>query len=141
VTPSRQRLTSALLLVSVAGDLALAALAILWPDTWFRLAHGVPRVDPEHLLTRTGVVWTTFAIFHLVALLVWKTRPYWLAVVAGMPLSEIFADISWMFAADHMTTAGRVLYVLAGIANVLLATFFIRSYLLAARGEPSPANS
>lgn len=141
MTPSRQRLTSLLLLVSVAGDLALAALAILWPDTWFSLAHGVPRVDPEHLLTRTGVVWTTFALFHAVALMVWKTRPYWLAVVAGMPLSEIFADVSWMFAADHMTTAGRILYILAGVANVLLAIFFIRSYLLAVRGGPSPAPS
>ena len=141
MTPSRQRLTDVLLLVSVAGDLVLAALAILWPDTWFRLAHGVPRVDPEHILTRTGVVWTTFALFHLVALLVWKTRPYWLAIVAGMPLSEIFADISWMIAADDMTTAGRVLYIAAGIANVFLAIFFIRSYLLAMRGGPAPAPS
>ena len=137
MTPSRRRLTDILLLVSVVGDLVLAALAIFWPDTWFHLAHGAPRVDPEHILTRTGVVWTTFALFHLVALLVWKTRPYWLAVVAGMPLSEVFADISWMFAADHMTTVGRMLYVAAGVANVLLATFFIRSYLLAAREAPS----
>ncbi|HEX6750855.1 MAG TPA: hypothetical protein VF092_26445 [Longimicrobium sp.] len=133
MTPSRRNLISTLLMVSVVGDLGLAALALLWPDLWFRLAHGVPRVDPEHILTRTGVVWLTFALFHLVAWFVWRSRPYWLAIVAGMPMSEIFADHSWMLAADHMTTLGRIGFVLAGIANVGLAVFFVRSYLLAAR--------
>jgi hypothetical protein len=40
-----------------------------------------------------------------------------------------------------MTTLGRGLYVAAGVANVFLATFFIRSYLLAVRDGPAPAPS
>lgn len=137
MTPRRRKLTSALLLVSTVGDLGLAAVAVLWPDLWFRLIHGAPRVDPEHLLTRTGVLWLTFALFHLVAWWVWQSRPYWLAIVAGMPLSEIFADVAWMLAADHMTTLGRIVLTLAAPANLFLAIFFVHSYLLAAQdGAP-----
>jgi hypothetical protein len=133
MTPQRRKLTSALLLISTVGDLGLATVAVLWPDLWFRLIHGAPRVDPEHMLTRTGVLWLTFALFHLVAWLLWQSRPYWLAIVAGMPLSEIFADVAWMLAADHMTTLGRIVLTLAAPANLFLAIFFVRSYLLAAR--------
>ena len=147
MTPQRRTLTSVLLLVSTIGDLALAALAIVWPGLWFRVIHGAPRVDPEHMLTRIGVLWLTFAIFHLVAWFLWKSRPYWLAIVAGMPLSEIFADLSWMLAADHMTVLGRVVLSLAGPANLFLAIFFVRSYLIATRdgmrgaAGPAPASS
>ena len=141
MTPQRRTLVSALLLLSVVADLGLAVLAAGMPDLWFRLIHGVPRVDPEHMLTRFGVLWLTFALFHAAALALWRHRPYWLLIVAGMPLSEIFADVAWMLSAEHVTTLGRIAFSLAGPLNLGLAIFFIRSGLTAMRASPPPAPS
>jgi hypothetical protein len=136
----RRTLTSALLLAFAVWDLVLAAGALAFPDLWFRLFHGVPRVDPQALLARTGALWVAFALFHLIAWRKWRSAPYWLVVVGGMRLGEIFADPTYALLAADITTMGRISLLSAGAVNLIVAVFFIRGYLLESRGvTPPPA--
>lgn len=129
VPPIRRYATVALLGFFAAWDLALAAAAVVWPDFWFRQIHGVPRVDPQALLARTGLVWAAFSLFHLLALLRWRRHPHWLVIVGGMRLSELFADLGYLLLAHDVTPAGRMALALAAPSNVLFAAFFIQTYL------------
>ena len=134
----RRKLTSALLLAFAVWDLVLAAGALLFPDLWFRLFHGVPRVDPQALLARTGALWAAFALFHFVAWRKWASAPYWLALVGGMRLGEIFADPVYALLAENVTTLGRVSLIGAGAVNLIVAVFFIRGFLLESRASTPP---
>ncbi|HEX8907413.1 MAG TPA: hypothetical protein VF771_21350 [Longimicrobiaceae bacterium] len=129
VPPIRRYAVTALLAFFAAWDLALAAAAVVWPDFWFRQIHGVPRVDPQALLARTGLVWLAFSLFHLLALLRWRKGPHWLVIVGGMRLGELFADLGWLLLAHDVTPAGRMALALAAPSNVLFAAFFIQTYL------------
>lgn len=135
----RRKLTSALLLFFAVWDLILAAAAIAFPEQWFDMFHGEPHVDPQALLARTGAIWVAFSLFHLVAFLTWRTRPYWLVIVGGMRLGEIFADWTYAFMADSVTTGGWISLLLAGATNLLFAVFFIRGFLLETRPGPVEA--
>jgi hypothetical protein len=132
VPPIRRYAVNALLAIFAAWDLALAAATVVFPDFWFRAMHGVPRVDPEALLARTGLVWLAFAVFQLVALLRWRKSPHWLVIVGGMRLSELFADLGYLALAREVTATGRMSLALAAPSNVVFAIFFIQTYLLAA---------
>lgn len=133
MTPRRRRLTSALLLFFAVWDLVLAAGALLFPDVWFRQFHGVARVDPQALLARTGAIWAAFALFHLIAWRVWTRHAYWLVIVGGMRLSEVFADWTYLALAQDITTGGRIGLLLAGPSNLIVALFFIHGYLVETR--------
>jgi hypothetical protein len=128
-TPIRATATSALLLFFAVWDLALAVLAVLFPDQWFLRIHGVQRIDPEALLARTGLLWLAFSVFHLAAFLRWRKAPHWLVIVGGMRLAEIFADLGYLLLAQDVTPAGRMALALAAPSNVLFAAFFIQTYL------------
>lgn len=135
----RRKLTSALLLAFAAWDLVLAAGALVFPDLWFRLFHGVPRVDPQALLARTGALWVAFALFHFIAWRKWQRAPYWLVLVGGMRLGEIFADPTYALLAADTTTMGRIGLIGAGAVNLIVALFFIRGFLLESAPTRPPA--
>lgn len=128
-TPIRRTIVSALLLGFAVWDLVLFGLAVIFPDQWFLRIHGVPRVDPQALLARTGLVWLAFAAFHAVAFFRWKQGPHWLVIVGGMRLAELFADLGYLLLAQDVTPAGRMALALAAPSNVLFAVFFIQTYL------------
>jgi len=128
-TPIRRTVVSALLLGFAAWDLVLFGLAAVFPDQWFLRIHGVPRVDPQALLARTGLVWLAFSAFHLAAFFRWKRGPHWLVIVGGMRLAELFADPGYLLLAHDVTPAGRMALALAAPSNVLFAVFFIQTYL------------
>jgi hypothetical protein len=134
----RRTLTSALLLTFAVWDLVLAAGALAFPDLWFRLFHGVARVDPQALLARTGALWVAFAVFHLIAWRKWRAAPYWLVLVGGMRLGEIFADPAYALLAADITTMGRISLLAAGPVNLIVALFFIRGFVLESRAAPPP---
>ncbi|HKP75625.1 MAG TPA: hypothetical protein VJT67_08785 [Longimicrobiaceae bacterium] len=129
VPPIRRYAVVALLGFFAVWDLGLAALAVAWPDLWFRQMHGVPRVDPQALLARTGLIWAAFSLFHALAFLRWRKHPHWLVIVGGMRLSELFADLGYLLLAHDTTPAGRMALALAAPTNVLFAAFFIQTYL------------
>lgn len=130
MTSTRRFLTSAFLLFLGLWDAALATVAIAFPGLWFRTFHGAPYVDPQGLLARTGAVWAAFALFHLVALWKWRDAPYLLAVVGGMRLSEVFADLTYLARAQSVTTGGTIGLLLATPSNVVFALFFLQGFLL-----------
>ena len=124
-----RKLTSALLLFFAFWDAILAAGALAAPALWFRFFHDAPVVDPQALLARTGAIWAAFAIFHLIAWRVWQRKPYWLAIVGGMRLGEIFADLTYLFLAESTTVAGRIALLVAAPSNVIFSIYFILTFV------------
>jgi hypothetical protein len=140
MTARRQLLTNVFLLFFGVWDAVLAGVAIAAPAFWFRMFHAAPLVDPQGLLARTGAVWAAFALFHLIAWRVWRKYPWWLVIVGGMRLSEIFADLTYMLKAESITTSGRISLLLATPSNIFFSIFFISGFLVLQR-TPSARSS
>jgi len=130
---------SAALLFFAAWDALLAIVAIARPDVWFQIFHGVEYVDPQGLLARTGAVWAAFALFHFIAFQTWKSRPYWLVIVGGMRLGEIFADLTYLFSAADRTIVGTVGLLAATPANLFFSIYFIRMFIVRSAQQASPS--
>jgi choline dehydrogenase-like flavoprotein len=119
------RLLGVLLLGWAAWDLGLAIVAGIFPDLWFRLIHGVAPLDPQGLLRRTAGIWLAFAVFHFVAWRRYRARPFWLIVVGGMRLGELFADLIYRFSASDITTLGGLALLGAAATNLFFSWLFI----------------
>lgn len=124
----RKSVTNLLLLFLVLLDLALSTLCLFFPEIWFRVFHNAPYVDPQGLLRRTGAVWAAFTLFQFVALVRWRSQPYWLPLVAGIRLTEVFSDWVYLFMCSSITWFGKMSLLTAPPANVLFAWFLIASY-------------
>jgi hypothetical protein len=85
-----------LLTILVIYDVILSATCLIRPDLWYRYVHGADYVDPQGLLMRTGAVWVAFSLFQLIARWKWEVQPYWLAVIAGIRLTEVFSDWTYL---------------------------------------------
>lgn len=118
------------LLIALVGlDVVLATLTLVFPRAWFRLLHDRPYVDPQGLLKRMGAVWVAFVIVQIVALVRWRTDPYWLVAVAGVRLTESLSDWVYLFCAEHITWRGRIGLFVAPPGNMLIAWFLIEAFL------------
>ncbi len=137
----RRLVVSVLLVVFGAWDVLLAIATIVTPTLWFRWFHGSAYVDPQALLSRTGAVWLAFGIFQLYTWRVWQRQPYWLAVVGGMRLSELFADWTYLFRAGEVTPFGARALLLATPSNVVFAWFFISTFVRIARAQLEQARA
>lgn len=123
-----------LLLVLALWDFALWAIAFFHPDLWMERVHGQTMADPMGLLPRTGAIWLAFAIFQFVAFLQWRRAPFWLCLVAGMRLSELLADWTYLGFAEMLTRTGRISLALTPLANLAISGFLLWAYFRA-RGE------
>jgi hypothetical protein len=130
-----------MLVVFGAWDVILALWTIVLPQLWFRFFHGAALVDPQALLSRTGAVWLAFGVFQLYAWRVWEREPYWLAVVGGMRLSEVFADWTYLFRADNVTASGASSLLIATPLNLIIAWVLISTYAQIARGQVEAAKT
>ena len=119
----------ALLIFLVLLDLTLVPWAFLLPDLWFEVWHGAPYVDPQALLPRCGANWLAFFILQVIALVRWRREPWWLAVVAGVRLSDVFTDFTCSLLAQDVTVATRVLFPLMGAGNLLFGVLLLRAFL------------
>ena len=117
-----------ILLALVIYDVILSSTCLIWPETWYKLIHGAPYVDPQGLLLRTGAVWAAFSLFQLIAWKKWQVQPFWLTVIAGIRLTEIFSDWTYLYVADNLTTLGWVGLFINPPMNLFLGWFFIRAY-------------
>ena len=131
----RRVIVTVLLIAFGAWDLMLAFATIVTPGVWFRWFHDTAYIDPQALLSRTGAVWLAFGVFQLYAWRVWQRQPYWLAVVGGMRLSELFADWTYLFRADAVTPFGARALLLATPSNVFFAWFFISTAVTVADAQ------
>lgn len=112
----------------VIFDVILTSWVFLAPDLWFEVFHGVPYNDPEGFLRRCGANWAAFALFQAVAFLRWRQAPYWVAVVAGIRLSDIFTDWTYLAFASNMTPLGTLGLALASPMNMITGAWLLHRY-------------
>jgi hypothetical protein len=109
-------------------DVVLTIWAFFFPRDWFFVFHGVLAIDPEGLLRRCGATWAAFTLFQTIALFRWRREPHWLAVVAGLRLSEIFTDWTYLAFAGDVTIFARITLFITSPANLFLGLYFLKSY-------------
>ncbi|MBI3288954.1 MAG: hypothetical protein HYZ74_05500 [Elusimicrobia bacterium] len=112
----------------VALDVVLTLWALLAPQLWFRIFHGAPYADPEGFLRRCGANWAAFALFQAVALARWRKNPTWLAVVAGIRLSDIFTDWTYLAFCAHITPFGYAALAAVSPLNMFLGWWLLRAH-------------
>jgi hypothetical protein len=124
-----RRTVNLLLLGLIALDIVFPTVIFFSPGTWTRLFHGVALDDPMGLLHRLGAGWAAFAFWMAIALFRWEYEPGWLMVVAGIRLTESWADWFYVGFADHTTFFGTVSLLAASPVNLLCGWLFYRAYL------------
>jgi hypothetical protein len=114
----------------VAFDVTLTTWAGAFPELWFRVFHGVPYdgADPEGFLRRCAANWAAFALMQAIALARWKRDAVWLAVVAGVRLSDVFTDATYVTVARDTTWFARAVLAPSSVMNVVLGVFLLRAY-------------
>lgn len=128
MTPQFRTGMNVFLFLLVVLDLVLSSFALFFPEYWFSLFFEAPHIDPGGILARTGALWAAFTLWQLVALLRWQKEPYWLCVVAGVRLTEIFTDWVWLFAADHVTGAAWFAWGISPPGNLVFGIVLIWAY-------------
>lgn len=117
------------LFLLVILDVVLSATCLFFPETWFKTFHGAPYIDPQGLLYRTGAVWVAFSLLQLIAFFRWEKAPWWLVLIAGVRLTELFSDWTYMYVAQSMTTMGKIGLFIAPPGNLIFGWFLIWAYL------------
>jgi len=127
--------THILLAGLVMLDIVLSGACLFLPDLWFRWFHGVPYVDPQGLLRRTGAVWAAFTLLQFIALIRWQRYPHWLVLVAGVRLTEIFSDWTYLYFSSNITWFGRIALFISPPANLLFGWILLRTWARVANAE------
>ena len=127
------RLLDRLMLLFLWGalieDSALFVIAWVAPDTWFHLFHAAdPASFDVPFLRRSAGQWLAFAVFQAIALWRLRKEPIWLPIAAGLRLSDLFTDVSYLIAVPSMTTIGWVLLVPPPILNLAGAIVLLSVY-------------
>jgi hypothetical protein len=117
-----------LLVFLVALDVVLTTWAVAFPGLWFAAFHGTAYDDPQGFLRRCGANWAAFLLWQVVALVRWRREPVWLAVVAGVRLSDIFTDVTYVFVAHDTTLFARLTLAPMSVLNFLFGVFLLRAY-------------
>ena len=129
---------TATLVYLVLFDLVLVTWVFTAPQLWFTVWHGVPGDDASGFLRRCGANWAAFLLFQSIALWRWRREPWWLLVVAGVRLSDIFTDLTVALVAKDLTWTGAVLLPAGSLMNVVLGIWLICAWhmlgMAAARG-------
>ncbi len=116
-------------------DVVLSATCLLYPEKWFQIFHNAPYIDPQGLLKRTGAVWVAFSLLQLIAFFRWEKSPWWLVLIAGVRLTELFSDWTYMYVAQSMTTLGKIGLFIAPPGNLVFGWFLIWAYLKIMRSK------
>ncbi len=119
-----------LLVFLVILDVVLSSTCLLAPDKWYMTFHGVhyDNLDVEGLLKRTGAVWVAFTLLQLIALFRWRKAPWWLVLIAGVRLTELFSDWVYIYVAHSMTTIGTIGLFISPPGNLAFGIFLIWAY-------------
>ena len=128
LSPGLRKFTYVLLVFLVILDIVLSILAICYPETWFRQFHNAPYIDPQGLLIRTGALWAAFTLLQLVAVFRWEKEPWWLVLIAGVRLTELFSDWTYIYVAESLTTRGKLGLFIAPPGNLFFGIFLVWVY-------------
>lgn len=115
---------------ALALDASIAVLAWVQPDLWFRLFHetGPATAMEVALLRRSAGQWVAFAIAQALTLALWRQRPEWLAIAAGVRFSDLATDLSYIAAAPEMTRLGWICLLPPAPLNLLGFLVLLRCY-------------
>jgi hypothetical protein len=125
--PTERRIHG-LLAFLVAFDAVLVTWALAFPQLWFTVFHGIHDVDPERFLARCGANWAAFLLCQSIAFARWRRDPVWLAVVAGVRLSDIFTDVTHVFVARDTTLFAKLTLAPMSLCNLLFGLFLLNAY-------------
>jgi hypothetical protein len=128
IDPKLRKFIYVLMGFLVILDLVLCTLCLFFPETWFKIFHNAPYVDPQALLKRTGAVWVGFTLLQLIAFFRWEKAPWWLVLIAGVRLTELFSDWTYMCLASSMTTIGSIGLFIAPPGNLAFGIFLVWAY-------------
>lgn len=123
-----ERRIQGVLIGLVIFDLTLVIVAALFPQLWFDVFHGVAYDDPQGFLRRCAANWAAFLLMQSLALARWKKDRVWLAIVAGVRLSDIFTDVTYVLVARDTTWFAKATLAPSSVANLLLGLFLLRAY-------------
>ncbi|WP_372784732.1 hypothetical protein [Phenylobacterium sp.] len=128
----------AYLWAALIEDTTIFVLAWVYPDLWFKLFHhSVPQGLEIALLRRSAGQWAAFALAQAIALALWRRKPVWLAVVAGIRFSDLFTDISYILAAPTLTPLGWILLSPPAVLNLVGVVIMLKGYEQASRPRPA----
>ncbi|HKJ66997.1 MAG TPA: hypothetical protein VKA68_03505 [bacterium] len=130
---TNDKLINALLIALICLDVFYVIIVFFFPESWFQFIHGTSYNDPQGLLRRTGAGWAAFALFHFITLIRWKETPNWLALSAGIRLTEIFTDWAYLYFSQDITWIGGISLFLAAPINALLGWYFFTSSVTAVK--------
>lgn len=130
LSPGLRKFMYVFLFLLVVLDVVLSGTCLLYPDKWFMTFHGVhyDHLDAMGLLKRTGAVWVAFSLLQLIAMFKWEKQPWWLVLIAGVRLTELFSDWTYMYVAESMTTMGKIGLFIAPPGNLAFGIFLIWAY-------------
>lgn len=128
LSPGLRKFMYVFLVFLVVLDIVLSTLALCYPEAWFRIFHGAPYVDPQGLLRRTGALWVAFTLLQLIAVFRWEKEPWWLVLIAGVRLTELFSDWTYIYFADTLTTQGKLGLFIAPPGNLAFGIFLVWAY-------------
>jgi hypothetical protein len=107
----------------IAFDLLLGTAAIAAPAATLKvLGHDEPSPDAKHLFRRCGPIWLTFAAAHAVAERRGSAADW--QSLAWLRGTEIATDALWARSPAVSRPGAKLGLVLAGAANVAMATGF-----------------
>ena len=130
ISPKLRNFIYVLLGFLVILDLVLSTTCLVFPDKWFMTFHGVhyDNLDVEGLLKRTGALWVAFTLLQLLAFFFWRKSPWWLVLIAGVRLTELFSDWTYMYVAHTITTIGKMGLFIAPPGNLAFGIFLVWAY-------------
>jgi len=130
VTGRRLRIAILIYLwLALLEDTSLFLMAWLRPDAWFRLLNGTAPASLDiAFLRRSAGQWAAFALAQGITLIVWKKRPVWLVMVAGVRFSDLFTDLSYILAVPSLTTFGWLCLVPPPLLNLIGVVIMLRGY-------------
>lgn len=117
-------------------DVVISVLAWIDPALWFAFFHETsPQGFEVALLRRAAGQWTTFALAQGLALCYFRRWPTWLAIMAGIRLSDIFTDLFYLLSAQPLTTHGQLLLAPLPLVNLAGVFLLLRCYAII-KAEP-----
>lgn len=123
-----ERRVHAFLWSLVLLDGTLVPWALAFPELWFKAFHGIGYDDPQGYLRRCGANWAAFLLCQILAVMRWRRDAVWLAIVAGVRLSDIFTDVTHVLVARDTTLFARLTLAPMSLGNLLFGLFLLRAY-------------
>jgi hypothetical protein len=121
--------THAVLVAAILIDVVLCVLTWVAPEMWFETLHATTDNAAFYpFLRRCGSHWAAFAIFQFVALIRWQQGLHWLVLVAGMRLSDLFTDLTYLLSSSNVTPSGSISLLVPPVLNLGMALFLMFAF-------------